>query len=209
MTPAERYGGGLLLVPWAACGAAGYGLQHRIGIQYGQHGHFECCSRSGRREPSAGSALMRAVCGWAGVMSPACCCAGRCSAPRGAVDPDGGERPSISLLSQQWGEAGGSLIRGSPGRAGAASTKSRRSGTAGRAGRGERDGKVYARNRLRYASLHRASSEPSGCGLVCGAYSPIITGGELRGGSYMPELEVAVNCLRRSRGDATGVEPGA
>ena len=42
--------------------------------------------------------------------------------------------------------------RGSPGRAGAASTKSRRPGTAGWAGRGERDGKVYARNRLRYAS---------------------------------------------------------
>jgi hypothetical protein len=41
---------------------------------------------------------------------------------------------------------------GSPVRAGAASTKSRRSGTAGWAGRGERDGKVYARNRCRYAS---------------------------------------------------------
>jgi hypothetical protein len=65
---------------------------------------------------------------------------------------DGGERPSISSPSWRWGEAGGSLIRGSPGRAGAASTKSRRFSTAGWAGRGERDGKVYARNRLRYAS---------------------------------------------------------
>ena len=65
---------------------------------------------------------------------------------------DGGERPSISSPSWRWGEAGGSLIRGSPGRAGAASTKSRRFSTAGWAGRGEQDGKVYARNRLRYAS---------------------------------------------------------
>ena len=73
-------------------------------------------------------------------------------APRGAVVPDGGERPSIALPSQRRGEAGGSLSRGSPGRAGAASTKSRRFRTAGWAGRGERDGKVYARNRLRYAS---------------------------------------------------------
>src|SRR5258705_3493712 len=73
-------------------------------------------------------------------------------APRGAVVPDGGERPSISSPSQRRGEAGGSLSRGSPGRVGAASTTSRRPGTAGWAGRGERDGKVYARNRLRYAS---------------------------------------------------------
>ena len=50
------------------------------------------------------------------------------------------------------GEAGGSLSRGSLVRMGAASTKSRRPGTAGWAGRGERDGKVYERNRLRYAS---------------------------------------------------------
>src|SRR5689334_25048432 len=43
-------------------------------------------------------------------------------APRGAVVPDGGERPSISSPSQRRGEAGGSLSRGSPGRVGAAST---------------------------------------------------------------------------------------
>ena len=66
---------------------------------------------------------------------------------------DGGERPSISLLSQRCCEAGGSLTRGSVGRTGAASTKSRRFGTAGWAGRGERDGKVYARNRCCYAPL--------------------------------------------------------
>ena len=32
--------------------------------------------------------------------------------------PDGGGRPSISSPSQRWGEAGGSLSRGSPGKAG-------------------------------------------------------------------------------------------
>ena len=74
------------------------------------------------------------------------------TAPRGAVVTDGGERPSISPPSQRRGEAGGSLSRGSPGRAGAASTKSRRPGTAGWAGRGERDGKVYARN-VRHEAL--------------------------------------------------------
>ena len=57
-------------------------------------------------------------------------------------------------------EAGGSLTQGSLVRVGAASTKSRRPGTTGRAGRGERDGKVYARNRFRYASSRIASSNP-------------------------------------------------
>src|ERR1017187_10340957 len=79
------------------------------------------------------------------------CACGSCS-PRGVVVPDGGERPSISSPSQRRGEAGGSLIRGSPGRAGAASTKPGRFSTAGWAGPGERDGKVYERNRCCYAS---------------------------------------------------------
>ena len=95
---------------------------------------------------------------WRGVPGPAssrrCISGGGTgrTAPRGAVVTDGGERPSISPPSQRRGEAGGSLSRGSPGRAGAASTKSRRPGTAGWAGRGERDGKVHARNRCCYAS---------------------------------------------------------
>ena len=44
--------------------------------------------------------------------------------------------------------------------AGAASTKSRRFSTIGWTGRGERDGKVYARNRCCYASSGNASSNP-------------------------------------------------
>ena len=73
-------------------------------------------------------------------------------AARRCCFPDGGERPSIAPPSQRRGEAGGSRLRGSPGKAGAASTKLRWPSTAGWAGRGERDGKVYARNRCRYAS---------------------------------------------------------
>ena len=68
------------------------------------------------------------------------------------VFPDGGGRPRSLRRRSGGDEAGGSLNRGSPGRAGAASTKLRRFSTAGWAGRGERDGKVYERNRLRYAS---------------------------------------------------------
>ena len=77
---------------------------------------------------------------------------GTLSAPRGAVVYGWRWKTSISSPPQRWGEAGGSLSRGSPVRTGAASTKLRRLGTAGWAGRGERDGKVYARNRCRYAS---------------------------------------------------------
>ena len=47
---------------------------------------------------------------------------------------------------------------------GAAATKSGRFRTAGWAGPGERDGKVYARNRCCYASLYLASSNPVDAG---------------------------------------------
>src|SRR6266704_1806981 len=77
---------------------------------------------------------------------------GGLSAPRGAVVYGWRWKTSISSPPQRRGKAGGSLSRGSPVRTGAASTKSRRSSTAGWGGRGERDGKVYARNRCRYAS---------------------------------------------------------
>ena len=49
---------------------------------------------------------------------------------------------------------------GSPRAVGAASTKSGRPSTTGWAGPGKRDGKVYARNRCRYASSRNASSNP-------------------------------------------------
>jgi hypothetical protein len=56
---------------------------------------------------------------------------------------------STAGQSQLVGEAGDSLTRGTPGRAGAVLTKPGRSGTARWAGSGERRGKVYARNRCR------------------------------------------------------------
>jgi hypothetical protein len=55
-------------------------------------------------------------------------------------------------LSQQGGEAGGSLIREAPGRAGAAPTKPGRVSTARWRGSGERDGEEYVRNQRYYVS---------------------------------------------------------
>src|SRR5581483_2246221 len=63
-----------------------------------------------------------------------------------ADDSSGGERPSPLALSQQGGEAGGSLGREAPGRAGAAPTKPGRVSTARWRGSGERDGEEYERN---------------------------------------------------------------
>ena len=79
-------------------------------------------------------------------------------------------------LSQQGGEAGGSLIREAPGRAGAALTKPGCASTARWRGSGERDGEEYARNqRLRLLKAYRL--QPGGYGpgaartrsLHCGA----------------------------------------
>ena len=56
---------------------------------------------------------------------------GSLSAPRGAVVFGWRWKTSISPPPQRWGEAGGSLSRGSPVRTGAASTKSRRPSTTG------------------------------------------------------------------------------
>ena len=52
----------------------------------------------------------------------------------------------VAGLSQQGGEAGGSLSRETPGRVGAALTTPGRAGTARWSGSGKRDGKVYVRN---------------------------------------------------------------
>jgi hypothetical protein len=59
----------------------------------------------------------------------------------------GGERPSPLILSQQGGEAGGSLTRVVSGRVGAALTKPGRASTARWSGSGKRDGEEYVRNR--------------------------------------------------------------
>jgi hypothetical protein len=82
------------------------------------------------------------------------------SAPRGAVDSDGGGRPLSPCRRSGGVKLEAAVPGGSPGLVGAASTKSGRPRTAGWVGPGERDGKVYARNRCCYASSGNASSNP-------------------------------------------------
>jgi len=61
------------------------------------------------------------------------------------------DRPPLPL-SQQGGEAGGSLTREAPGRVGAAPTKPGRASTARWRGSGERDEEEHARNQRYYVS---------------------------------------------------------
>jgi len=68
---------------------------------------------------------------------------------------------------------------GRRGEAGAVSTKSRRSSTTGWAERGERDEKVYERNRCRYASSRVASSNPVDLGWLA-VRTRLHVGGELQ-----------------------------
>ena len=70
-----------------------------------------------------------------------------CGAPRGAVCPDGGERPSSLGRRSGRVKLAAASATGRWLGVGAAATKLGRPGTAGRVGPGERDGKVYARNR--------------------------------------------------------------
>jgi hypothetical protein len=92
---------------------------------------------------------------------------------------------------------------------GAASTKSRRFGTAGWAGRGERDEKVYARNRCCYASSRVASSNPVDVGWLAVRTRSSFRAGNSRKGLWSLVLEAMVKCLRRNRGEAAGAQPGA
>ena len=94
----------------------------------------------------------------------------------------GGERPSPLSLSQQGGEAGGSLSRGAPGRAGAAPTKPGRVSTARWRGSGEIDEEEYARNQRHYVSQRLTGSNLADGGRERCAPGPSSRGGELRGG---------------------------
>jgi len=126
------------------------------------------------------------------------------------VVSNGGGRPSLPCRRSGGVEAGGSLIRGSPGRVGAASTKSCRSSTAGWAGRGERDGKEYARNRcLTPLELLPALTRWMWAGSRCVPAYRWLMGGELLVGYWMSGLGGHGECLRRSRDDTAGVEPGS
>jgi hypothetical protein len=117
------------------------------------------------------------------------------------------DRPPLTL-SQQGGEAEGSLIREAPGRAGAALTKPGRASTARWCGSGERGEKEYARNqRLRLSTRLPAQIWRIGAG--SGAYPPLMTGGELLGGLKDVRLGGHGDVLRGSRGEAAGTELGS
>jgi len=94
---------------------------------------------------------------------------------------------------------------------GAAATKSGRSGTSGRAVPGERDGKVYARNRCREASSSSTSSNPVDLGWcavrtrLTGVTSQVTSGvGNCRDGCMCRAWQVVVKVY----GVATTRPPG-
>ena len=97
-------------------------------------------------------------------------------------------------LSQQGGEAGGSLTREAPGRAGAAPTKPGRGSTARWRGSGERDEEEYARNQ-RYTSLKGLPAQIWRIRAGSGAHPfPRCGGGELLGGLMDVCREATVKC---------------
>ena len=93
--------------------------------------------------------------------------------------------------------------------AGAASTKSGRFSTAGWAGPGERDGKVYVRNRCCYASSSNASSNPVDGGWFAVRTHSLLGVGNSWFGIARWGQEAMVNVYGVTIGDAAGVEPGA
>src|SRR5215217_1734378 len=99
---------------------------------------------------------------------------------------------------------------------GAAAKKSGRFGTTGRAVPGERDGKVYARNRCREASSSSTSSNPVDLGWCAvrtrpgGGHQPGGRGGgELSGRCYVSGPAGGGAGLRRSHDEPAGAKPGA
>lgn len=112
------------------------------------------------------------------------------------------------MPSQRWGEAEGSLIRETPVRVGAALTTLGRASTARWRGPGQRDEKVHARNRC----LTLLNGPPARTWRIWagrGAH-PVADwrSGNFRRGCDKPSGGHG-ECLRRSRGDAAGVELGA
>ena len=137
-------------VPWVRI--SGAGMRRRCGKPTVRGAEFpgrtgcsksECRQLKGSRK--SGAAGSGTPPGWSLYNWPD-------SAPRGAVCPNGGVRPSIACRRSGGMKLEAARAAGRRGRVGAASTKSRRSSTAGWGGRGERNGKVYVRNRCRYAS---------------------------------------------------------
>ena len=108
-------------------------------------------------------------------------------APRGALEPCGGERPPPPARRSGPVEAEGSLTRGTPVKAEAALTTTGRARTVRWRGSGKRDGKVYARNQRRKASQEKTtSSNLTDGGWVATRTRPAWPGGELFGRLMSP-----------------------
>ena len=115
------------------------------------------------------------------------------------------------MVSRSWPmKLGGSLVRGTPGRAGAASDNVRDGlGLSDGPGPASSDGKAYVRNRHlkpRKSSAGSNLTDMGRCavrGCPVSAVRPTPKPVERSGG------EATVKCLRRRRGDAVGVKAGA
>lgn len=121
--------------------------------------------------------------------------------------PSGGERPPSLTLSQQGGGAEGSLVRVMPGRVGAALTTSGRASTARWRGSGKRGGEEYERNRRRYV-LTSSPAQIWRIWVGCGAHGRYCVAGT-SGASYSLRPGGYEECLRRTHGDAAGIQPGS
>jgi hypothetical protein len=106
-------------------------------------------------------------------------------------------RGPASDLSQQAGEAEGSLTLGAQGRAGAALTTTRQAGTARQLGLGKRDGKVYER-RNQWWNLRKARTDPKPGGHGSGS-------GARRRGNATPTPKSIVFVGEEAMGNACGV----
>jgi hypothetical protein len=103
-------------------------------------------------------------------------------APRGALEPCGGERTPPRARRSGCVEAEGSLIRGTPGRVEAALTTTERASTVRWSGSGKQDGKAYVRNqRLNAPQDETTSSNLTDQGWVAARTRPPLVGrGTLR-----------------------------
>ena len=117
-------------------------------------------------------------------------------APCGADDSCGGERPSPLILSQQGGEAEGSLIREMPGRVGAALTTPGRARIARWCGFGKRDEEEYARNQRDYVprKVNRLKPGGYGPGAVRTRPGDASRVGNFRAGMRVSSREATVKC---------------
>ena len=125
-------------------------------------------------------------------------------------ESSGGER-TLPLVSRSWPmKLGGSLVRGTPGRAGAASDNVRDGlGLSDGPGPASSDGKAYVRNRCLKPRKSSAGSNLTDMGR-CAVHGCLVSTGRptpkpvgWSGG------EATVKCLRRRRGDAVGVKVDA